>query len=156
MKYLKYFTFLSVDEINELEKASQENPGAREAQRRLAQEVTKFVHGQSAVEEAERLSAALFSGDVADLSADEIADAFGGVPSFEIEQAPKNIVDFLVDGQIENSKRQAREDVTNGAIRINGEQIKDLEAVIDPASHYDGQFVLVRRGKKKYFLGKVQ
>lgn len=156
VKYLKYFTFLSVDEITALERVSQENPGAREAQRRLAQEVTKFVHGQAAVEEAERLSAALFSGDVADLSANEIADAFGGVPSFETAQAPKNIVDFLVDGQIESSKRQAREDVTNGAIRINGEQIKDLEAVIDPASHYDGQFVLVRRGKKKYFLGKVQ
>ncbi|KAI3473628.1 hypothetical protein Pfo_031456 [Paulownia fortunei] len=143
-------------DINELEKASQENPGAREAQRRLAQEVTKFVHGQAAVEEAERLSAALFSGDVADLSADEIADALVVLPSFEIEQAPKNIVDFLVDGKIESSKRQAREDVTNGAIRINGEQIKDLEAVIDPASHYDGQFVLVRRGKKKYSWCKVQ
>ena len=156
VKYLKYFTFLSVDEIEALAKAVETNPGERSAQRRLAQEVTKFVHGQAAVEDAEKLSAALFSGDVATLSAAQIGDAFGGVPSFDTPNEIKNVVDFLVEGGVEPSKRQAREDVTNGAITINGEKVTDVAAEVDPSTHYDGQFVLVRRGKKKHFLGKVK
>ncbi|MCS8584743.1 tyrosine--tRNA ligase [Leuconostoc mesenteroides] len=156
VKYLKYFTFLGVDEINNLEQEAKNNPGGRIAQKRLAQEVTKFVHGEQAVADAEKLSAALFSGDVANLSAADIADAFGGVPSFDITSEKKNVVDFLVDGEVEKSKRQAREDVTNGAITISGEKVTDVNFEIDPTKHYDGEFVLVRRGKKKYFLGKVK
>lgn len=156
VKYLKYFTFLNSEEIDALAKAIDTNPGAREAQRRLAQEVTKFVHGQAAVADAEQLSKALFSGDVATLSAAQIADAFGGVPSFDITAESKNIIDFLVDGGVDQSKRQAREDVNNGAITINGEKITDVATEISPSAHYDGKFVLVRRGKKKYFLGKVK
>lgn len=156
VKYLKYFTFLGSEEIDDLAEAVATNPGERLAQRRLAQEVTKFVHGESAVKEAEDLSTALFSGNVATLSAAQIVDAFGGVPSFEAANTVKNIVDFLVDGGVEASKRQAREDVANGAISINGEKVTDVAAEINPLSHYDGQFVLVRRGKKKYFLGKIK
>ena len=156
VKYLKYFTFLGSEEIDDLAEAVATNPGERLAQRRLAQEVTKFVHGEAAVKEAEDLSTALFSGNVATLSAAQIADAFGGVPSFEAANTVKNIVDFLVDGGVEASKRQAREDVANGAISINGEKVTDVAAEINPLSHYDGQFVLVRRGKKKYFLGKIK
>lgn len=156
VKYLKYFTFLNSEEIDALAKAIDTNPGAREAQRRLAQEVTKFVHGQAAVDDAEQLSKALFSGDVATLSAAQIADAFGGVPSFDITAESKNIIDFLVDGGVDQSKRQAREDVNNGAITINGEKVTDVATEISPSAHYDGKFVLVRRGKKRYFLGKVQ
>lgn len=155
IKYLKYFTFLSYEEIGELEQQTQGNPRARAAQRRLAQEVTKFVHGQEAVDEAERLSAALFSGDVADLTANQIADVFGGVPSFDATAEKINIVDFLVDAGVEASKRQAREDVANGAITINGEKITDPAFEVDPTAHYDGRFILVRRGKKRYFLGKI-
>ncbi|WP_273947554.1 tyrosine--tRNA ligase [Leuconostoc mesenteroides] len=156
VKYLKYFTFLGVDEINTLEQEAKNNPGGRTAQKRLAQEVTKFVHGEQAVADAEKLSAALFSGDVANLSAADISDAFGGVPSFDITSEKKNVVDFLVDGEVEKSKRQAREDVTNGAITISGEKVTDVNFEINPTKHYDGEFVLVRRGKKKYFLGKVK
>ncbi|WP_349533598.1 tyrosine--tRNA ligase [Leuconostoc citreum] len=156
VKYLKYFTFLGSEETDALAEAVATNPGERLAQRRLAQEVTKFVHGEAAVKEAEDLSTALFSGNVATLSAAQIADAFGGVPSFGAANTVKNIVDFLVDGGVEASKRQAREDVVNGAISINGEKVTDVAAEINPLSHYDGQFVLVRRGKKKYFLGKIK
>ena len=155
VKYLKYFTFLGIEEIDDLAREVQTNPGARLAQRRLAQEVTKFVHGSEAVDEAEKLSKALFSGDVAELSADQIADAFGGVPSFDIASDKVNIIDFLIAGEVEQSKRQAREDVKNGAITINGQKVTDAAVEIDPSAHYDGQFVLVRRGKKKYFLGKI-
>lgn len=153
VKLLKFFTFLDESQINELEKLIESQPEKRQAQKALAEQVTEFVHGKSAVEEAQKLSDKLFNGDVSNLSADEIADAFAGVPSAKISKEKKNIVDFLVDAQFESSKRQAREDVTNGAISINGEKIDDLEYLIDPASHYDGRYVLVRRGKKKYFLG---
>ncbi|MCM0598231.1 tyrosine--tRNA ligase [Periweissella fabalis] len=155
IKYLKYFTFLSKEEIETLEVATKENPRARAAQRKLAQEVTRFVHSQAAVDEAERISAALFSGDVQDLTATEIAQGFANMPSFELTSEVKNIVDFIVDAGVDSSKRQAREDVTNGAIRINGQQITDVAAMIDPSAMYDGKFVIVRRGKKKYFLGRV-
>ncbi|CAK1227779.1 tyrosine--tRNA ligase [Fructobacillus tropaeoli] len=156
VKYLKYFTFLSPEEIADLEKEVAENPGARLGQKRLAEEVTAFVHGQAAVEEAEALSKALFSGDVAALSVQQIRDVFAGVPGFETTNAKQNVVDFLVDAGIEKSKRQAREDVTNGAITINGQKETDVEAEVDPSANYDGQYILVRRGKKKYFLGTVK
>jgi tyrosyl-tRNA synthetase len=79
------------------------------------------------------------------------------MPSVEVENKKENIVLWLVDTtKIEPSRRQAREDIKNGAIRINGEKITDVDAEIDPASHFDGKFVIVRRGKKKYFLARVK
>lgn len=157
IKYLKYFTFLDEQEINDLEVQVETEPEKRAAQRRLAQEVTEFVHGKDAVVEAEHISAALFSGDVAELTASEIEQGFKNMPSMNISADKKNIVLWLVDDtEIEPSRRQAREDVQNGAIRINGEKVTDLDAEIDPSTHFEGKFVIVRRGKKKYFLARVQ
>lgn len=157
VKYLKYFTFLDQDEINDLAQKVSDHPEKREAQRRLAEEVTAFVHGQEAVNEAENISKALFSGDVAELTAREIEQGFKSVPSVTVTAEKRNIVEWLVDfTSIEPSRRQAREDVSNGAIRINGEKVTDTEATVDPSSHFDGQFVIVRRGKKKYFLARVE
>jgi tyrosyl-tRNA synthetase len=156
VKYLKYFTFLNEDEINELAHKVETHPEKREAQRRLAEEVTEFVHGKQAVEEAQHITAALFSGNVADLTTAEIEQGFKNMPSVDVSAEKKNIILWLVDDtKIESSRRQAREDVQNGAIRINGEKVTDLEAEIDPASHFDGKFVIVRRGKKKYFLARI-
>ncbi|KRM61271.1 tyrosyl-tRNA synthetase [Paucilactobacillus vaccinostercus DSM 20634] len=156
VKYLKYFTFLNEDEINELAHKVETQPEKREAQRRLAEEVTEFVHGKQAVEEAQHITAALFSGNVADLTTAEIEQGFKNMPSVDVSAEKKNIILWLVDDtKIESSRRQAREDVQNGAIRINGEKVTDLEAEIDPASHFDGKFVIVRRGKKKYFLARI-
>lgn len=156
VKYLKYFTFLNEDEINELAQKVETQPEKREAQRRLAEEVTEFVHGKQAVEEAQHITAALFSGNVADLTTAEIEQGFKNMPSVDVSAEKKNIILWLVDDtKIESSRRQAREDVQNGAIRINGEKVTDLEAEIDPASHFDGKFVIVRRGKKKYFLARI-
>lgn len=156
VKYLKYFTFLSKEEIEALEEKVKTQPEKREAQRKLAQEVTAFVHGQDAVVEAEHISAALFSGEVKDLTASEIEQGFKNMPNVTVTADKKNIVDWLVECGIEPSKRQAREDVTNGAIRINGERIFELDFEIDPAANFDGKFVIVRRGKKKYFLARVE
>lgn len=156
VKYLKYFTFLSKEEIEELAEKVEKEPWKREAQRRLAEEVTKFVHGPEAVEEAERISKALFSGDVADLSVDEIEQGFKNMPSVDVENKKENIVIWLTDNGIEPSRRQARQDVSNGAIRINGEKVDDVDAEIDPSGHFDGKFVIVRKGKKHYFLARVK
>lgn len=156
VKYLKYFTFLSREEIAELAQKVADQPEKREAQRKLAQEVTAFVHGKAAVEQAERISAALFSGDVKTLTADDIEQGFKNMPAVECSSQPTNIVDWLVGTGIEKSKRQAREDVTNGAIRINGDRIREVEHVIDPAAMFAGRFVIARRGKKKYFLAHVK
>jgi tyrosyl-tRNA synthetase len=158
VKYLKYFTFLSHEEIDALAKAVEENPGKREAQRALAREVTTFVHSAAAVEQAERIAAALFSGDVASLSADEVAQINAGLEEklrFETSAEPTNIVDFLAEN-LGLSKRQAREDVTNGAIRVNGEKVTDVEATIEPAAGFDGRFVMVRKGKKNTFIGTIK
>lgn len=155
-KFLKFFTFLSKEEIADLVQQTKDQPQKRAAQRKLAEEVTAFVHGQDAVKEAEAISAALFSGDVADLTTSEIEQGFASVPSVDAPQTATNIVEFLTDVTgIEKSRRQAREDVTNGAISINGDRIQDLEFVVDPANHFDGKFVIVRRGKKKYFLVRI-
>ena len=156
VKYLKYFTFLSKEEIDDLAEKVEKEPWKREAQRRLAEEVTKFVHGPEAVEEAERISKALFSGDVADLSVDEIEQGFKNMPSVDVENKKENIVIWLTDNGIEPSRRQARQDVSNGAIRINGEKVDDVDAEIDPSTHFDGKFVIVRKGKKHYFLARVK
>ena len=155
VKYLKYFTFLGKEEIEELAKKVETEPEKREAQRRLAEEVTEFVHGKEAVHQAEHISKALFSGEVKDLTADEIEQGFKNMPTVTVNKEPENIVEWLVASGIEKSKRQAREDVTNGAIYINGDRIKDLEFMIDPSKQFDGKFVIPRRGKKRYFLGRV-
>ena len=156
IKYLKYFTFLSKEEIDDLAEKVEKEPWKREAQRRLAQEVTKFVHGQEAVEEAERISKALFSGDVAGLSVAEIEQGFKNMPSVDVENKKENIVLWLTDNGIESSRRQARQDVSSGAIRINGEKVDDVDAEIDPQAHFDGKFVIVRKGKKHYYLARVK
>ena len=155
VKYLKYFTFLGREEIDALEKKVQTDPGKREAQRRLAEEVTKFVHGEEKMREAERISDILFKGDIRELSVPELEQAFNNVPSIDVSSSPANIVDWLTDNGIEPSKRQAREDVANGAMWINGERVTDLNALVEPSANFDGKYIVVRKGKKKYFLAKV-
>ena len=153
IKYLKYFTFLSKEEIDEFEKQVETEPHKRAAQIALAEEMTRFVHSQQALDEAISISQALFSGDIQNLTADQIASTFKDVPSSEAPKEERNIVEFLVDvTEIEPSRRQARQDITNGAIRIKGVQIKDTDYVISEADSFDGRFIIVRKGKKKYFL----
>ncbi|MED4401223.1 tyrosine--tRNA ligase [Metabacillus fastidiosus] len=152
VKYLKFFTFLSQEEIEALEKEVQEAPEKRSAQKALAEEVTKLVHGEESLEQAIKISQALFSGNIQELTAAEIVQGFKDVPSFKVEDADINIVELLVQTKISPSKRQAREDVTNGAIYINGERTQDLEKVVTEKDRIENQFTVIRRGKKKYFL----
>ncbi|WP_167629793.1 tyrosine--tRNA ligase [Listeria valentina] len=152
VKYLKYFTFLTEAEIADLAKQVEQEPHLRAAQKTLAAEMTKFIHSKEALDTAIKISQALFSGDIRDLTADEIEQGFKDVPSFTSKKEEKNLVDFLVELGIEPSKRQAREDVSNGAIYLNGERVQDLEKVVAEADRIENRFTIVRRGKKKYFL----
>ncbi|AST94397.1 MULTISPECIES: tyrosine--tRNA ligase [Sutcliffiella] len=153
VKYLKYFTFLSQDEINRLEAEVQEAPERRTAQKRLAEEMTKLVHGEEALAQAIRISEALFSGSISELSAAEIKQGFKDVPSFHYDgEEEVLLLDLLVMSKISPSKRQGREDISNGAIYINGEREQSLERVLTKEDRIEGQFIVIRRGKKKYFL----
>jgi tyrosyl-tRNA synthetase len=153
INWLKYFTFLSQEEIGALEKSMQEAPEKREAQKALGREVTTLVHGEAAYLQAVKITEALFSGNLSDLTADEIEQGFKDVPSFSVENNQDvNIVELLVDAKISPSKRQAREDITNGAISVNGEKVQDLEYMIDEKDRIENRFVIIRRGKKKYTL----
>ncbi|AIW82906.1 tyrosine--tRNA ligase [Bacillus mycoides] len=152
VKYLKYFTFLSHEEILELEKQVTEAPEKRAAQKSLGSEMTKLVHGEEALEQAIKISAALFSGSVAELTASEIEQGFKDVPSVERTAEDTVLIDLLVESKISPSKRQAREDVTNGAIYVNGERTQALDYVVTENDRIEGKFTIIRRGKKKYFL----
>lgn len=154
IKYLKIFTFLSRAAIEELEVAVQEEPHLRKAQNALANEMTKLVHGEEALEQAIRISKALFSGDLKALTVDEMKDAFKDVPTFEMEKSDKNIVDFIVEAGISSSKRQGREDVANGAISLNGERVTDTAYEVGAGNRLEDAFTIVRRGKKNYKMVK--
>lgn len=156
-KMLKYFTFLSQEEIAALVADLQENAAARNAQRRLAQEVTAFVHGEEAVKTAETMTKVLFgNADVATLTTEEVAILAGNVPTFELAADEIGLLDLVVAAGLEKSKTAARKTVKDGAIRVNGEQLTDEEAVINPAAKYDGQYVIVKRGKKKWAVGVIR
>ncbi|WP_353418654.1 tyrosine--tRNA ligase [Staphylococcus delphini] len=156
IKFLKYFTFLSKAEIEALEKSVAEEPHLRKAQTTLAEEVTRFIHGEDALAEAQRISQALFKGDLKSLSAEEIKAGFKDVPQVTLSNETTNLVDALVETKISSSKRQAREDITNGAIYINGERQQDLEYTLSSDDRYDDTFTIIRRGKKKYFMVNYQ
>ncbi|MBT3345599.1 MAG: tyrosine--tRNA ligase [Gemmatimonadetes bacterium] len=150
--YVKTFTFLSHDEIRDLEKAVEENPGQREAQRTLAEKVTQLVHGEEAAQKAERISRALFYGELKELAEDEIAQAFHDVPTHALAEAESGLIDLLVAAGVASSKRQARQDITSGAIYLNGDRCTDLEHTVRKADGLHGRYVVIRRGKSKYTL----
>ncbi|OIK11899.1 tyrosine--tRNA ligase [Bacillus sp. MUM 13] len=155
VKYLKFFTFLSHEEIETLEQAVETEPHLRKAQKTLAEEMTRMIHGEEALQQAIKISAALFSGEVKNLTADEIKLGFKDVPSYERNSKDEiSLVDLLVDAKISPSKRQSREDIQNGAISINGEKVTDLQYMVSESDAIEGQFTLIRRGKKKYTLIK--
>ncbi|WP_313640697.1 tyrosine--tRNA ligase [Paenibacillus sp.] len=155
IRYLKFFTFLKKEQIDELEMKVQTEPHKREAQLKLAEEMTKFVHSEEALNQAQKITEALFSGDIKSLTADEIEQGFKDMPTFHASKETKNIIDWLVDLGIEPSKRQAREDITNGAITMNGDKITDINMDVSLGNSFDGRFIIIRKGKKNYNLVKL-
>ncbi|WP_411842034.1 tyrosine--tRNA ligase [Salinicoccus sp. HZC-1] len=152
IKFLKLFTFLSREEIESLAESVKNEPHLRKAQKRLAEEITAFIHGDAALEEAQKITEALFNGEIKALSTEQIKDAFKDVPSASYTEEDMNLVKVLVDTGVSPSRRQAREDITNGAIYINGERQQDVNYELQDSDKLDGAFTVVRRGKKKYHM----
>ena len=114
----------------------------------LAENVTEFIHGKEALDDAIRISKALFSGDLKSLSGKELKEGFKDVPQVELSTETSNIIDVLIETGIATSKRQAREDVNNGAIYINGERQQSVDYELSNEDKIDDEFTIIRRGKK--------
>jgi len=153
--YLKKLTFLSKEEIESIEKQHIEAPHLRIAQKALAREVITFLHGEEEFNKALKMSEVLFSGNVSDLSADDIELCFKGVPNFDITEEI-TLIDLLVNNNICSSRREAREFLGSNAITINGNLVNDENMIINKDIAIDNRVVVVRRGKKKYFLGIIK
>jgi tyrosyl-tRNA synthetase len=156
IRFLKYFTFLTMEEIDDLEEKFEKAPEQRIAQKKLALEATCIVHGRQAAERAIRISEALFGGSLSDLSGEEIAEAFSGVPSTTITTKDISTVELLVLSGLAPSKRQAREDLKNGAIYVNDVRHTEMDSVVASLNRLAGRFLVLRRGKKTYHLVKIE
>ena len=152
-KFLKFFTFLPVDRINEIEAADQANGGKPEAQRILAEEATRLVHGEVALMAARRISASLFSGDLADLTENDLEQlAQDGMPGVQLDKANGSLIDALVAANLAKSKSEARTFIQGGSVAVNGNKVDALEHVISGEELLYGRFTILRRGKKNYGL----
>jgi len=151
--YLKRFTFLSKTEIEDIVARHNETPEKRIAQEALAHEVIRDIHGEEEYQKAVEISRALFSGDIKAIPSNQIGKIFAKVDHIDITEE-KNIIDFLADNKICSSKREAREFVNAGSITLNGEKVTDVETTITKDIALDNKYVVVRKGKKKYFLGE--
>ncbi len=154
LEYLKVFTFLSKEEIEKVYEEHMAAPEKRIAQKTLAWEIVKDLHGKAEADNAVAVSEKLFAGDFKSLSVSDIMTGMKGVPTFKYTEE-LNLVDMLVNNKIASSKREAREFISGNAISINGEVVNDLEKVITKDMALEGKIIIVRRGKKKYFIAEV-
>ncbi len=153
--YLKIYTFLSKEEIEELEAKNKAHPELREAHKALAREIITFLHGKEEYEKAVDLANHLFNNKFKDLSKRDIEDLFKGQEIKEVE-AGISLVELVNNMGIAKSKREAREFIEAGAISINGEKVTDLEKVIDKEMFIESTYIVVKRGKKNYYIGKLK
>ena len=153
ISYLKMLTFLSKEEIEELERKNKEHPELREAHKALAKEIINDLHGEGAYEKALMMSEALFTGKFTDLNKTEIEELFQDYNKIDISTGT-NILDLLIDLGAASSKREAREFVAGNAVSINGEKITDIEYTINDKDFLDDKYIIIRRGKKNYYIGK--
>lgn len=154
LEYLKVLTFLSKEEIEKVYEEHMAAPEKRIAQKTLAWQIVKDIHGQAEADNAVAVSEKLFAGDFKSLSVSDIMTGMKGVPTFKFaEELP--LVDVLVNNKIASSKREAREFIKGNAISINGEVINDETKVITKDMALEGKILIFRRGKKKYFIGEL-
>ena len=153
--YLKIYTFLSKEEIEALEKSNNEHPELREAHKALAREIITFLHGKEEYERAVNLADHLFHNKFQDLSKKDIEDLFGSEEKKIVEEG-MSILDALVQVRAASSKREAREFVANGAVSINGEKVTDVNAEITADNFIEGTYIVIKRGKKNYYIGMSQ
>ena len=160
-KMLNFYTFLSQEEIAEYAQAIRDEPHKREAQKRLAAEVTRLVHGESGLAKATKASDVFFGGDLDGLGAQEIEDIFADVPSAKVgkdelsgEGVP--LATLLADTGIAKSRGEARRLISNGGVYLNNVKAGEADQAITLAQSIDGQFFVIRKGKKNYNLVKVE
>ena len=153
VSYLKIFTFLSREEIEELEAKNAANPELREAHKALAREIITDLHGEAEYEKAVNISNALFSGNVKALSLADIKVGFRDVPTVEIEDNT-TLIDLLVNNKICSSRREAREFLNAGSITLNGDKVTDENLAITRDLAIEGEVIVLRRGKKKNYIVK--
>jgi tyrosyl-tRNA synthetase len=158
--YLKYFTWLEEARIAELEHLLFEQPERREAQRTLAREVTRMIHGETALAKAEQASQALFGGDITGLDAADIEDIFAEVPSHDVSRESLSdglaVIDLLVESGLANSKADARRSVQGGGIYLNNERVSDVAQTAGISQAIDGRFLVLRKGRRQYHLVRVR
>jgi len=153
IKLLKYFTFLSLSQIEKLEKELKNQPEKREAQRVLAFEMVKIIHSEKEAKEAEKISKALFYGNIKDLTEKELEIATKDLPTFVLENTLKiSLLDLLVLAKISLSKREARQDILNGIIFINDIKYDKLDSEIKKSLCLFKKYLIIRKGKKNYYL----
>jgi len=155
IEYLKIYTFLSKEEIEELEKSNKEHPELREAHKALAREIITFLHGKEEYEKAVNLAEHLFQNKFKDLSKKDIEDLFEGEDIKKVEKN-QNIADLVVTLGAASSKREAREFIKNGAISVNGDKVTDINTVVDDSMFIEGTYIIIKRGKKNNYIGKAQ
>ena len=157
IKYLKFFTMLDQQAIAELEQAVVTAPEKREAQKRLAEEVTRTVHGESNLRLAIQASRVLFGGEIEDLSASDVLDIFAEVPSSEMSKDAftgdgLSLVDLVISSGFATSKSAARRLIENGGIYLDDRRVSDVEATVHLSTFINGRFAALRKGARKYHL----
>lgn len=160
VNYLKFFTFLPKETIDELEFTVKDRPESREAQKRLAKEITTIVHGETALSRAEQATQVLFGGSLDGLSGDDIAEIFAEVQSTELSKnsiisSEKTIIDLLVDCGVAKSKGEARRSIQEGGINLNNNRISEIDKLIEQNDLIDNKYLVIRKGRKNYHLVKV-
>jgi tyrosyl-tRNA synthetase len=162
IQYLKFFTLLTREEIAELERAVETEPHLRAAQTRLAEEVTRMVHGEDGLLAAQEATDVLFGNrDLEGLSADDLLDIFAEVPSSMVPQsdlsgAGINIVDLALNCGLDRSKKQIRNLIDNGGLYLNEQRVDDTALAVSLSDAIDGRVMVLRKGKKKHHLVQVQ
>ena len=151
--YLKIYTFLSKEEIEEYERKNNEHPELREAHKALAREIITFLHGKDEYEKAVKLTENLFNNKFNEMSKEDIEDVFENQDIKAVE-SNVNVVDFITNIGAVKSKREAREFISNGAISINGNKINNTELTVTDDMFVDNTYIVIKRGKKNYFIGK--
>ena len=151
---LKRLSMKSVDEIKQLIYQSETQPHLREAQKALAMELTEIVHGKEGLQSALRITDALFKGNIADLTADEISQAFKDAEKTTVSENT-SLIDALLQGKVCSSKREAREFITSGSISINGTKCQQIDKVLTLQDTLDGKTIVIRKGKKNYSIFNI-
>jgi tyrosyl-tRNA synthetase len=152
IRYLRKFTFLTKEEIEAIQVEMEEAPHLRSAQKALGKDLTVLVHSEEAYEDAIRISQALFSGNIKELKASEIAVGFKDVPTIEASEIA--LLDALVETGLASSKSEARRLITGNAVSINGDKVKEVDYILSSQDFIEGAFSVIRKGKKKYAIVK--